>query len=600
MSRALPQPVIDRAIAFANHLFFFGRSSVRLQPDFVVVTDGRGNATRQQIDDLKTFARRDIKHLPELAYGAGDGEYGFALALNLRDFLSLRILDGEIAIRFEMAGASVAKTTLNVGLAPMDGGDDPGRALAHLTLAAQLDLVDRRLVALLTETRRTETAPALNHAVDLAGRSNSGFVVEGWIANGRATNCSFLSADGLVFIPAAEVIYKARPDVSEHLRGQKQAVVTEDHGVLLSFPHTLGTTDSFIALREQPDAFTAAARVKVNFTASRDRLLELVSYAVGGGKFPRPAQARKFYLPFFVDTKSAEEFSVNWIVPAKPEVTTSIIVPMFREYRFIFSLLTMQAAFPDSYEWIFVSDDPVQHQILTRILERRSHALRCPTALISNRFNYGYGTSNNIGASVAQGRTLLFMNSDIWIDSPRAIDQAEKQLREGSYQLLGFRLLYEDGSIQHDGMSFRPYNLMHNLYLADHPGKGTPPGDDVNTVAEVPAVTGALIMISKDLFMRVGQFDRAYIKGDFEDADLCLKVRSRGGKVGLYKTNDIFHLERQSIRLMGDESARMALTYLNCITFNERWAQFIAQPPAPQREQPARVAELRQKRARAG
>jgi GT2 family glycosyltransferase len=89
------------------------------------------------------------------------------------------------------------------------------------------------------------------------------------------------------------------------------------------------------------------------------------------------------------------------------------------------------------------------------------------------------------------------------------------------------------------------------------------------------------MMIDKDYFLEVGQFDKAYIKGDFEDADLCLKVRWLGGRVGLYKTNDIYHLERQSIRLMGGESSRLALTYLNCITFNERWSKFIReQKPA--------------------
>ncbi len=44
------------------------------------------------------------------------------------------------------------------------------------------------------------------------------------------------------------------------------------------------------------------------------------------------------------------------------------------------------------------------------------------------------------------------------------------------------------------------------------------------------------------------------------------------------KTDGLYHLERQSIRLMDTGSARMALTYLNCITFNERWARHIAPP----------------------
>jgi GT2 family glycosyltransferase len=241
----------------------------------------------------------------------------------------------------------------------------------------------------------------------------------------------------------------------------------------------------------------------------------------------------------------------------------------------------MQLRFPPHVEWIFVSDDPVLHQVLTRILERRSNALKGSAALVTNRFNYGFGASNNIGASVARGKTLLFMNSDIWVDSAQPLEEAERKLQADTHQLIGFRLLYEDGSIQHDGMAFRPSPLVHNLLLAEHPRKGTPADDDVGRIVTVPAVTGAMMMISKDVFMRVGQFDRAYIKGDFEDADLCMKVRAHGGQIGLYKTNDIYHLERQSIRLMADETGRLALTYLNCITFNERWGKILAQRPAP-------------------
>jgi GT2 family glycosyltransferase len=452
----------------------------------------------------------------------------------------------------------------------------------YLDIAAQLGLLDRRLCDLIKSRRAAETTRlAVGHAIDFAGRSNSGFVVEGWIANGRSNTFSFLSADGLAFIPPSDVIYKARPDVSDHLRLQKQPVTTDDHGVLLSFANCLPGTDSVIVLREDANALTPVARIKVAFTEGRDRLLEVVSHAVGGGKFPRPAQAKKFYLPFFADARRTEEFTVNWIKPPKSDARISVIVPLYREYRFIFSLLTMQKRFSDEYEWLFVSDDPTQHQILTHILERRSYALTCPTALILNRFNYGYAGSNNIGAQVARGKALLFMNSDIWVDTPAPIDRAEKLLADKSYHIMGFRLLYEDGTVQHDGMSFRSSNLMHNLLLADHPRKGTPPDNDVGTVADVAAVTGALMMIDKDYFLEVGQFDKAYIKGDFEDADLCLKVRWLGGRVGLYKTNDIYHLERQSIRLMGGESSRLALTYLNCITFNERWSKFIReQKPA--------------------
>jgi O-antigen biosynthesis protein len=179
------------------------------------------------------------------------------------------------------------------------------------------------------------------------------------------------------------------------------------------------------------------------------------------------------------------------------------------------------------------------------------------------------------------------MNSDIWIDSPIPIERALSTLEAGRFGIMGFRLLYEDGSIQHDGMAFRNENLMHGLYVVDHPAKGTPPcAQSGDVISSKPAVTGALMMMSKNLYLELGGFDRAYVRGDFEDADLCLRARAAGHEIGLVPSNEIFHLERQSIGGMGSDTSRSALVYLNCITFNRRWRTFIDrdEPGWPVRE----------------
>ena len=46
-------------------------------------------------------------------------------------------------------------------------------------------------------------------------------------------------------------------------------------------------------------------------------------------------------------------------------------------------------------------------------------------------------------------------------------------------------------------------------------------------------MTGACFSIRRDLFNKLGGWDRVYGKGTYEDSDLCMKVRQSGSRVFL-------------------------------------------------------------------
>jgi GT2 family glycosyltransferase len=158
--------------------------------------------------------------------------------------------------------------------------------------------------------------------------------------------------------------------------------------------------------------------------------------------------------------------------------------------------------------------------------------------------------------------------------------RARRQAQEPE-AIIGFSLLFEDDTIQHIGMEFPRSPLVGDMRLADHPMKGLPSALFIgNEVRRVPAVTGALMALSSDLYRALGGFDAAYERGDFEDADLCLRAQQIGAEVWVHAEPGLYHLERQSIRAMGDTHLREAITYLNCLTFNARWDAHLSVPPA--------------------
>lgn len=570
MTSHFATPAVDSGFAFANDLFLFGWIHLNSEPTTVTLTDTTGRRLRLNIARYRRYVRSDaLSH-----EAAGEDQYGFACAVELADLIGFSLFNGEVSISVETREGYRASGTIWVQT--LSSEPEPADFSEFAGLTANLGLLDPKLANYLTAATARSANFVSRYAIDAACKSNSGFIAEGWIENARARDLSFLSSDGLSYIAASDVIFRTRMDVSDHLRSERCTSLTDDHGVVLNFPHCHSETNTFFILAEDQGAYVVHMHIEVPFSEDRGRLLQVVSQVGGVGKLPRPEQAKKLFRPFFVESGSASEYGVIPIKTASSKPKVSVIVPFYGEYRFIFSLLTMQKRFSSEFEWIFVSDEPAKHQLLMQVLEKRSDSLNCPTTLVLNRSNYGFSTSNNIGTAVASGDTLLFMNSDIWAETARPLSNAAKALDSGRFQIIGFRLLFEDGTIQHEGMSFERSAFLHNLFIVDHPQKGTPADQDINKIVEIGAVTGALLMIKKDLFLKIGGFDRAFIKGDFEDADLCLKARMNGGRIGLYKTGDLFHLERQSIRLMDVGSARMALTYLNCITFNERWGQFIS------------------------
>lgn len=93
---------------------------------------------------------------------------------------------------------------------------------------------------------------------------------------------------------------------------------------------------------------------------------------------------------------------------------------------------------------------------------------------------------------------------------------------------------------------------------------------------EKPAVTGACMAMSRANYIKLGGFDEGYLIGDFEDSDLCMKVRVDGLKIGYLPSVILTHLERQSFALLGDNSFRTLVVRYNAWRHSTRWAKEIS------------------------
>jgi GT2 family glycosyltransferase len=117
---------------------------------------------------------------------------------------------------------------------------------------------------------------------------------------------------------------------------------------------------------------------------------------------------------------------------------------------------------------------------------------------------------------------------------------------------------------------FAPHHLGHGLPLRCRPQKA---------IERVEAVTSALMIMRRELFTALGGFRQDYVRGDFEDADLCLRAAREGNAIGLVVADECYHLECQPIGRKEAESNN-GVRYIDCAKFNDIWGDYLNRSPA--------------------
>ncbi len=259
-------------------------------------------------------------------------------------------------------------------------------------------------------------------------------------------------------------------------------------------------------------------------------------------------------------------------MPSRPAV--SVIIPLYKtlDYlRFQVTAFAMDPWIRENAEIIFVLDSPEQAKDVEHILGglHLLHAL--PMRLVVTARNGGYARANNTGAAHRTragagdgefrrhstcerlaGRVAPAPRQKRHARRRRSEDALRGRIHPARRHVLRARPsrplaqspLQQGNAAERRASPRQPRGSGDHRRLHGHPAK---------------------------LFNKVGRFTEDYVIGDYEDSDLCLKIRAEGRSIGYVADVELYHFERKSMTQSADYMRGLAWQY-NCWLHQQRWS----------------------------
>ena len=246
----------------------------------------------------------------------------------------------------------------------------------------------------------------------------------------------------------------------------------------------------------------------------------------------------------------------------------SFVIPLYNCLPLTQAMLaSLRATLPSglAHEIIFVDDGSTDG---TR--EWLATLANPPFRVVLNKKNLGYAGANNRGATLARGEFIALLNNDL-ILTPRWL----KPMLD-----LHTRLGPRAGLVGNVQLNARTGALDHTGIFINH--KGIPEHDRTpvsdcrprgRNWRDVDLVTGACMLVRRELWQQLGGFDQRYHNG-CEDVDLCFRAKAAGHVNAVALNSVIFHhISASPGRKIRDEE--------NCYRLTLRWRDELARLGLP-------------------
>ncbi|MGR8929521.1 MAG: glycosyltransferase family 2 protein [Gammaproteobacteria bacterium] len=210
---------------------------------------------------------------------------------------------------------------------------------------------------------------------------------------------------------------------------------------------------------------------------------------------------------------------------------------------------------------IIIIDNASSDGSVNTIAEKFSECL-----LIKNTINNGFGRANNQALDYVQGKYVLLLNTDAFIE-PDSLSKTVRYMDEHPKAgILGVKLVGRDSTLQPSCRHFpTPWNLFlersgMNRFFPDAQMVDNMEWDHA-AVRSCDWVPGCFYLVRREVIDQVGLFDPKYFLY-YEEVDHCFAAKKAGWEVHYYPYTSVIHLGGESAKSEGaiTESGRQLET----------------------------------------
>ncbi|MCD7955384.1 MAG: glycosyltransferase family 2 protein [Lachnospiraceae bacterium] len=234
-------------------------------------------------------------------------------------------------------------------------------------------------------------------------------------------------------------------------------------------------------------------------------------------------------------------YRINYQVSGEPLV--SVVIPNKDERETLKKCLTsiFEKTIWKNYEIIIVENNSKSQEIFDYYQEIDG---RNGVHVVYWDREFNYSAINNFGIRHAKGDYILCLNNDMEVISPDWMTRMLGHCQRKDTGVVGARLYYPDGSIQHAGIIIGIGGIAGSVFVGMKSGH-TGYMHREALQQDLSAVTAACMMIKREAYDAAGGFEER-LGVAFNDVDFCLKVREAGYLVVYDPYAELYHYESKT------------------------------------------------------
>lgn len=302
--------------------------------------------------------------------------------------------------------------------------------------------------------------------------------------------------------------------------------------------------------------------------------IEAKSYAIEAAKGAVAEHLKKHgYTHFKITSTRAFEtiFKISYQIIGNPKISIVIAnkdheADLRRCITSIFEKSTY-----DNFEIIVVENNSETPEIWKYYEELKDKE---QVKVITWKGSFNYSAVNNMGVKEAEGDYILLLNNDTQVITVNWMEELLMYAQREDVGAVGAKLYYENKTIQHAGvvLALGAHRTAGHSHYGQHRENLGYMGR-LCYAQDVSAVTGACLMVAKDLYWKVGGLDESFAVS-LNDVDFCIKLREAGYLNVFTPFAELYHFESVS-RGLDDQGEKAKRYEEESERFRKKWKEVL-------------------------